>query len=599
MTTTMKKIYTLFAAALMVLWGCDDYLDRGNLNELDNATFWSSESNLRLYTMGSYTNYFYGFGAGNATGSFFTFGPFSEEYSSSGQWTQNVATSANGWSFTWVRRHNIMLSQIGSMPISDDAKKHWTGVGRFFRAMEYADLTRLFGDVPWYDAPLVPVIEADLQMAYKPRDPMAFVATRIMEDYEYAVENMRADDGVLQVNKWVAAAYMSRHLLYIGSYMKYHNLDQAVANTLFEKAKWAADQVILSGKFQVADDYRSIFPSLDLSTNKEVIFFRQYETGKATHSLVSNNNVEGQAGTTVQMFNTYLAADGFPIKQSPLYNYAADGGKRYYADQYNNRDPRIAATFVDRVKLAGLDVGGSTTGIATWKFLPYSANTTDLIYLGSTNTTDAPVIRYGEVLLNYAEAAAELGQFDQAAADKTINKLRLRNITKNNSGSVLTKLPAMVVAGNDVKVGGVTINDPDRDPAVTPLMWEIRRERAVELIYENFRRNDLRRWNKYEYLKTMETGGVPSSLGTGIYFDLNTYSAADQTTINARFKFYVPDAGAPKKVFIKTLPDANQRRDWQPGVPFYERQYLNSVPLDQIKLYGDLGYELKQNPYWE
>jgi len=41
------------------------------------------------------------------------------------------------------------------------------------------------------------------------------------------------------------------------------------------------------------------------------------------------------------------------------------------------------------------------------------------------------------------------------------------------------------------------------------------------------------------------------------------------------------------------------RRDWQPGNAYYERQYLNSIPLDQIKLYSDLGYELKQNPGWE
>ena len=50
---------------------------------------------------------------------------------------------------------------------------------------------------------------------------------------------------------------------------------------------------------------------------------------------------------------------------------------------------------------------------------------------------------------------AELGQFTQADADMTINKLRNRNIKKNNIGAVLPKLPPMTVSGNDVLGDGV------------------------------------------------------------------------------------------------------------------------------------------------
>jgi hypothetical protein len=258
----------------------------------------------------------------------------------------------------------------------------------------------------------------------------------------------------------------------------------------------------------------------------------------------------------------------------------------------------MAATLVDSIRINGAHSGYSTTGILCLKFLPYTANSVDLIYNSSSNVTDAPIIRFGEVLMNYAEAAAELGQFTQADADKTINVLRNRNIKKNNVGNVLPKLPPMTVSGTSVLSNGVEIIDPDRDPTVSPLIWEIRRERCVELIFEGFRKNDLRRWKKYEYLKTIETNG-PTTLGKGAYVDLSKFPATTKTKILAAVRFYYPNPTTePSKAFIYNLYDANMRRDWKPGDPYHERQYLNSVPLDQIKLYLDLGYELKQNPGW-
>lgn len=591
----MKKIYILLIAVLVSLSGCEDYLDRKNLDSLDDANFWTSEGNMRLFAQGAYTAYFYGYGTGFAYGNFFTFGPWSDEYSSSAIWTQNTATSGNGWSFSWVRRANIMISRVEDMPVSDEAKNHWRGIGRFFRAMEYADLTRAFGDVPWYDKEIFPT---ESELSYKDRDPLPFIATKIMEDFQYAAENVRVDDGANQINRDIVLAFMSRNLLYLGTFMKYHNVDQTVATEMLEQSKWAAEQIIQGGKYQVANDYRALFSSANLSGNKAVIMSRQYEAAKATHSLVSYNNTEPQTGTTLKVVETYLAADGLPIKQSPVYNYASDNGLRFYEDQYENRDPRMAATLVDSLKIQGAHTGYSTTGFASWKFLPYEADGSDLLYNGSTNVTDAPVMRYAEVLLNYAEAAAELNQFSQADADMTINLLRNRDIKTNNEGAVLTKLPPMTVAGDNVLANGVTINDPDRDPSVSPLIWEIRRERAVELIYEGFRKWDLNRWKKFEYLKTKEENG-PTTLGKGAYIDFTTFPAGVKADILKSVKFYYPDPNDTDKAFIYNLYDANMRRDWQPGNDYYERQYLNAVPLDQLKLYKDLGYQLAQNPGWD
>lgn len=591
----MKKNYLILIALLLSLSGCEDYLDRKNLDTFDESNFWTSEGNMRLYADGSYAAYFYGYGSGFAYGNYFTFGPWADEYSSSAIWTQNQATSGNGWGFSWVRRHNIMIDRVDDMPVSDEAKNHWRGVGRFLRAMEYSDLARLFGDVPWYETEIFP---QDVELLYKDRDPVEFVATKIMEDFEYAAANVRINDGALNINRNVVLAYMSRSMLYFGTYLKYHNIDQTVATTLLEKAKWAADQIMTGGSYQIVDDYRGLFTSADLSSNKEVIFFRQYETAKCTHSLVSYNNQEPQTGTTLKMVETYLAADGLPIKQSPVYNYSADNGLRYAKDQFLNRDPRMLATLVDSIRINGAHSAYSTTGFLSLKFLPVGANSVDLIYNSSTNISDAPVMRYGEVLLNYAEAAAELGQFVQADANKTINLLRNRNIKKNNAGSNLPKLPPMTVSGTSVFANGVEIVDPDRDPSVNPLIWEIRRERCVELMGEGFRKNDLKRWKKFDYLKTIETAG-PTTLGKGAMVNLLSFPTATRKKIVAAVRFYLPVAGDSTKSFIYNLYDANMRRDWQPGVAYYERQYLNCVPLDQVKLYSDMGYVLSQNPGWE
>ena len=590
----MKKNILIIIVVLFSLSGCKDYLDKKNLDTFDETNFWTSEGNMRLYAQGAYTAYFTGYGSGFTWGNYFTGGAWADEYSASTIWTQNTATSGNGWSFTYVRRANVMIDRVESMPGTDEAKNHWRGIGRFFRAMEYSDLSRAFGDVQWYDRE---ILTSETELSYKPRDPQSMVATKIMEDFQYAAENVRVNDGVLQINRDIVLAFMSRQLLYFGTYLKNNNGDQAVATALLTKAKWAADQLITGGKYQVVDDYRALFSSADLTGNKEIIMFRQYEAAKATHALASYNNTEAQTGTTLKMVETYLAADGLPIKQSPVYKYSSDNGLRFYPDQCKNRDPRMAATLVDSIRINGVHNGYSTTGFLCWKFLPYAANASDLIYQGSANITDAPVIRFGEVLLNYAEATAELGQFTQADADKSINKLRNRSIKKNNAGNALPKLPLMTVAGDKVLANGVELIDPDRDQTVSSLIWEIRRERCVELMFEGFRKNDLKRWKKYEYLKTIETNG-PTTLGKGALVDLSKFPKATRKKIVAAVHFYLPVPGDSTKSFIYNLYDANMRRDWKPGDAYYERQYLNAIPLDQIKLFLDLGHELTQNPGW-
>lgn len=68
-------------------------------------------------------------------------------------------------------------------------------------------------------------------------------------------------------------------------------------------------------------------------------------------------------------------------------------------------------------------------------------------------------------MVNYAEAMCELGKFDQTAADKSINKLRARGHVAKMTVEDIT---------DDF--------DTTRDPSVPALLWEVRRERRVELM---------------------------------------------------------------------------------------------------------------------
>lgn len=611
---SMKKIYILLFLAL-ALSSCDKYLDRKPLDTFDATNFWVNESNVRLYAQGSYVHrnsmtgvnttnqaYFFGYGTGYTYPQLFMWAPWSDEFVNSSSWASTVTTTQSylNFDFAMIRRHNIMYEEVDRMTtITEEARNHWKGVARFFRAMEYKRLGGMFGDFPIFTTTQATTSDS----LYKDRDPLYKVALQVLADYQYAAANVRVNDGAYQVNKNVVLAYMTRDLLYLGTLMKYHNKDGAGAvNACLAGCKWAAEQLMTSGKYAVTDDYRAVFTSEDLTNNKDVIFSRCYADGKATHCTVSySNGYESQSPSASQkMLNSYLCSDGFPIGQSPQYNYASDNNIRLYKDQVKNRDPRLLSTYRAEPVVKGWAAGAATaTGISAWKYLPYSANDVENKYFGSMNITAAPLIRYSEVLLNYAEACYETGSFTQAVADATINMLRNRSIKVNNQGTALPKLPRMVITGTNVTVNGVAINDPARDVTVAPILWEIRRERQVELAMEGFRRSDLQRWAKFSYLKTKQVDvNHPTELAYGAIFNYKDLPAATKKSIrssNSKLFSFTPDSS---RVAVYNLYSSTYWRDWDDNSVTYTRNYFNSIPTNTIKFYTDNGATLTQNPGW-
>ncbi|WP_025764287.1 RagB/SusD family nutrient uptake outer membrane protein [Dyadobacter tibetensis] len=564
----MKKLFFILCLSVLATTGCkEDFLTRDPLDALTDDTYWTNEKNVRTFAWAFYPAYFSGYGSGFTWGKYFSGQNLNDDFApySPAQFTRNVPASASGtsWTFAWVRKANLFLNRIQTVPMDDAAKAHWSGVARFFRALEYHDLVKDFGDVPWYDQVLE---ESDQANLYKPRDPRGFVMDQVLADLKYAAENVRVDDGEkgLVVNRSVVQAFMSRIMLYEGTYQKYHGLDQARSKTYLEAARWAADQVIASGRYSIMDPYRSLFNSLSLAGAKGIIMYRKYETGQLTHSLNSYNNKEPQSGPSKDAIESYLSKDGRPISVSPLYV-----GDKTIAQVMTDRDPRLKSTFVDALRISKYAPNASSSGYATHKFL--NEETKELPEgSGSLNQTDGPVIRYGEVLLNYAEAVAELGQISQADLDKSINKLRSRPGVG---------MPALEILGGSPAVNGVAYDDPNRDQSVPPMIWEIRRERRVELMMEGFRLNDLIRWKKLEYSDTKANADI----NRGAWIKKADYPNTDA----------IIEGGATEGYIIPASKPESQRLFTDPKV------YLSPLPLDQIKLYQEAGVELKQNPGWE
>lgn len=567
----MKKIYIIIAFLILILGnGCKkDFLEREPLDSFSDDTYWRTEKEVSTFAWGFYTSYFTGYGSGFTFGKYFSGETLNDDFAPTTPtaFTKNVPTSGGGWSFTFVRKANIFIDRVSnSTYLSDDVKKNWVGVGRFFRALEYNDLVKAYGDFPYYDKPL----EETSTDLYKPRDPQIVVLDNMLADFKYAAENVRATDGLVGpngqiVNKYVVLAFMSRVFLYHGTLLKYSNINTAKATEYLEAAKWAANEVMTKGGYSLGAKYRTLFSSLDLKGNPEIILYRQYGTAQSTHSLVSYVNREPQTGPSKNAIDAYLCTDGLPASISPLYQ-----GDKSIANVMANRDPRMKETFVSDLRLPGIASNYSTSGYSVLKFLMEDQTLWGTAEaLSSTNTTDAPIIRLGEVMMNFAEASAELGTLTQGDLDNSINKLRKR-------GGI--SMPNLQVIGGQPAVNGVVYSDPQRDPTVSSLIWEIRRERRIELMMEGFRNDDLKRWRKYAYVDTK----LNTSINRGAWIKKADYPKATVTIDGTTEGYIIP---APK-------PETQRIFD-------NDKVYLSPLPLDQIKLYKDQGIDLKQNPGWQ
>ncbi|HEY4111948.1 RagB/SusD family nutrient uptake outer membrane protein [Puia sp.] len=547
-----KNIYRLlFPLAVLLLPACTKYLDKTNPDTEVDPSYWRDENSVRTYNWEFY-NLFPGFGNGTGTGDFY-FTAFTDDQVSSSfsQFPVTTAASNGDWNFSMIRKANIMLQRVDGVDMDSTAKRHWKGIAHFFRAFQYFKLVQEFGGVPFFNSPLD---ISDSTQIYKPRDSHQLVMDSVLADINYAVANLRVVDLPNTVNQNVALALKSRICLFEGTYRKYHpELNLPNADLYLQQAKDAAAQLMATGTYSLAADYRTSYSSLDLSSDKEMILYKQYLAGFLTHSVIGyTNSTTLMNGPSKSAVDSYVCSDGLPIQLSPLYK-----GDATIQALRTNRDKRLLETIDTFYCYAGSLVSGltSSSGYRPSKFLQPAD-----VQQSPNNTTDAPIFWLAEVYLNYAEACAELDQLGkytivQADLDQSINKLRQR-----------AGIKALTLTGPQT----VGFADPAKDADVTPLIWEIRRERRVELMMDGFRFQDIMRWKKGVYMDSQKNPnsflGARVTPNNTVHLDANGY--------------IIPYAAGS----VRTFTDP--------------KNYLSAIPTSQILLYPTGIQQAMQNPGW-
>mgnify|MGYP000946300831 FL=1 len=575
----MKKINIIYITATIVaLASCNDFLDKGPLDTFTNDNFWTNESNVTGYANTFYQD-FLGYGNAGGTGLFY-FRTLSDDQAggSFADWTfQNVPASSTNWRDGWIeiRRANILLENVDKVNMSDEAKNHWKGVGRLMRAWHSYQLVRTYGDIPWVDKSLDITDEGYLYGARQSRD---LVMDNVLEDLNFACENMYDNTSKTKLNKNVAYAMKAEITLFEGTFRKYRKTedgqsapDQAGATKFLNETKNTAS-FLMNRSFTLNSSYQGNYNSVNLATNPEMIFYKAYKQNVLHHSLIAYISSSTQlSGMSKNAFESYLFTDGKPLALTTLDKSDAavmkigikTVGGNVVPDTVMSikglldvRDKRLSQTIDTALCYVGRGFTRFGTGISMTSSTGYGVNkydnkSLDNMYRNQTsaNFTHAPIFWLSVVYLQYAEACAELGNITQSDLDNSINKLRTRAGIPNLS----------------INVG---YSDPANNMGVSDLIWEVRRERRNELMFDNWARYwDLIRWHQLDKLD--------SSLHPDILMGANI--------VNDPYNHVVDKVG--------NYIDGTKKKTRQ----FNAKHYWYPIPSDQISL----NPQLEQNQGWK
>ena len=569
----MKRIINILsiAAAALFASACMDLSPKAQLSD---AQVWSSPANYSLFA-----NQFYGWtrdfdgadymrswtdGVHSDTRSDLVATPNLNVYSAG----SNSIPSTDGNYKTLYKRiyyTNLLLKNAAEFePKADIAIP--MGEAYFFRAYFYFELVQIFGDVIYTDTPL----DMDSEKLYGKRDDRLEVIRHCMDDLKKAAEllpEMPTEDG--RVAKGAANAFLSRVALYEGSWQKFHNNNASAANELFATAAAAAKAVIDSKAYSLfysdalggKDSYRYMFilentdcnpAKLTKADNKEYIFSHRHdEATKKIGTNITHGAQNSGVYVTRKLADMYRCQDGLPIAKSPKFQ-GYTGQNTEFADRDNrmnatllrhgqkywNNDGkwRTAWTVADEDNALTCD-RRSQSGYINNKWA------TERKVDDTNEGYDYPVIRYAEVLLNYAEAVFEQGEsISDADLDLSLNLVRQR------SNPEMVKLSNSLVSAN-----GLSMRE------------EIRAERTVELALEGFRVDDLKRWKTAETEMPQNLRGIP----------MTGWFATNWTN--------------------QTRPlDADGSIILYDGRVWAEKNYLYPIPSDELQLNPELG----QNKGW-
>jgi len=421
-----------------------------------------------------------------------------------------------------LRDINYFLANYNNNGISESTDpavvNHYIAFARFSRARWYIGQIKDYGMIPWID---VPLNIDDNELLTKGHDTRDFVVGKIMEDLEFAIANLNETAATRsRITKWVALAEMSRFALYEGTFRKYHDYaGLGDANVYLTKSTDASQQIINSGNYEVWTNgdsetaYNEFFIQDSYNGNKEVILQIEYSYAepRRTHSVVVYN----YWGLSKNLADSYL------MKNGTAFTSLAGYDEKGYVEVFENRDPRMKQTYMspgykfpneENEYLVRATYGGYTQQ----KFMH---NDKDESLWNAE--TDMAAYRYAEILLNHAEAKAELGTLTQGDIDVTINAIRNRVSMPGLNMVAANAAPDAVQAGFYPNVAG----------ANKGVLLEIRRERRVELACEGFRRGDMFRWKNGLTLAKAQLGMYVPALGA---IDITGDGVPDIAILNSK-----------------------------------------------------------------
>lgn len=585
----MRKIIIIFT--ILIFSSCDAFLTRSPFDQISSEEFWHSQEDLELYATGLLQNMIPTVNTitrGSAKADCFAMSVASDLLRADSNVSPDNQT---GWSESdWksLRRVNYMLDNMSRCKgiVNADVYRHYTGVAHFWRAWFYYGMVKRFGAVPWYEKT---ISTDDTAALTKPRDNREFVMDKILEDLQAAGEMCSSSAeytrGSVLINKWTALAFMSRVCLYEGTYRKYHSVDpstlepwQTGGEKFLKAAAESALKVIESGEYTLAKDYRSLFISASLHT-EEVIFGREFSKALGVcHDatwIYFSPTTSTRISLIKQFMDTYLMTDGTPFTDR------ADYKTLKYTEEFENRDKRMAQTVVgpDYKRVTGgkerpysPDWNITMTGYQPIKWCIDDDN--DGVMNSAKSWNSLPIIRYAEVLLNYAEAKAEMGEMDESVWNMTIAPLR-------NRAGVKSVIPS----------------SPDKymreyflDDAGTLDKWilEIRRERGIELCLEmTLRWDDIMRWGK----GLLVDSNVRKWRGIYVGDETCSYPGFSISDTWSSTSIIVKNSGEDKSFSI----DNEGYLVYEYARKWLDYKYLRPIPRSAITR----NPNLKQNPGWE
>lgn len=598
-----NNIIALILSASVLVVSCD--LAEQPKAKAGRDMIFGSETGLQTYTNGFYEylpdydnahkqNITMDNAAKNATGTYEV-----------GAYTTNTSTS---WSWGSIRNVNYFLKYNTSSNVSEPIRNNYSGIARLFRAYLYFNKLVQYGAVPWIDIPLEP----DSPELYKTQDSRDVIISKMIEDLDFAAANITEDKitpNSNRVNRWTALFFKSRVCLFEASFRKYHATGskygkeylkdcKITAEELYRQAADAAQEIIEKGPYRLytgtpyangRGSYRELFIS-DNAVTQEVMLSLALDPvlqlGEA--NWYYNSSTYGPHLCMTHAFaKTYLNLDGTP------YNDKKGDTYKTFAEETSGRDYRLNQTIrgadytcKDKegvfVPTPANMTGHSLTG---YQFTKYVMD--DISFDGGrTNYNDVPIARYAEVLLNYAEAKAELGTLTDADWEKTIGALRGR---------------AGITGGLDKKP---TTADPYMMSIYTgvtdPVILEIRREREIELILEGLRLNDLKRWACGKLWETADWDGIYiPALDTPLDLNgdgTNDVFVTEDSKYSGPYKSIAMYTGDNLKV-VKLADDTKggYRLNYEISRVWNDNMYIYPIPEIVIQK----NPNLKQNPGWD